>query len=124
MNLTEADPECDLDYVPNQGVFGTIKVALSESLGFGDITAHWFSVSIRILKEHEMNDQLQSVEDLLTHRDPFLFLDELVSATEDVTIGKRYFRRTNCFFVDTSPIILWFLGFCSWRPWPNVVVRD
>ncbi|MCF7940691.1 MAG: beta-ketoacyl-ACP synthase II [Spirochaetia bacterium] len=35
LNLDHPDPECDLDYVPNEGVSGTIRYALSESLGFG-----------------------------------------------------------------------------------------
>jgi len=35
LNLDEADPECDLDYIPNQGRTGTIRSALSLSLGFG-----------------------------------------------------------------------------------------
>jgi len=35
LNLTNVDPECDLDYVPQKGVPGTIRVALTESLGFG-----------------------------------------------------------------------------------------
>ena len=35
LNLEEKDPECDLDYVPNKGQNGTIRYALSESLGFG-----------------------------------------------------------------------------------------
>ena len=35
LNLDEADPECDLDYVPHQGRSGTVNAALSFSLGFG-----------------------------------------------------------------------------------------
>jgi len=35
LNLDEADPECDLDYVPNKGRTGKIEAALSLSLGFG-----------------------------------------------------------------------------------------
>lgn len=35
LNLSEPDPACDLDYVPNIGQHGTIRYALSESLGFG-----------------------------------------------------------------------------------------
>ena len=35
LNLDEADPECDLDYVPKYGRTGTIRSALSLSLGFG-----------------------------------------------------------------------------------------
>jgi len=34
-NLDEPDAECDLDYVPNVGQAGDIRVALSTSLGFG-----------------------------------------------------------------------------------------
>jgi 3-oxoacyl-[acyl-carrier-protein] synthase II len=34
-NLEEPDPECDLDYVPGKGIPGRIRVALSNSLGFG-----------------------------------------------------------------------------------------
>ena len=33
--LQEADPECDLDYCPKEGVFQDVRAALSNSLGFG-----------------------------------------------------------------------------------------
>ena len=35
INYTTPDPECDLDVVPNTGVEGTIRAAVSTSLGFG-----------------------------------------------------------------------------------------
>jgi len=35
INLEEADPACDLDYVPNKGLSGNIDAVMSNSLGFG-----------------------------------------------------------------------------------------
>jgi 3-oxoacyl-[acyl-carrier-protein] synthase II len=35
INLEHPDPDCDLDYVPNQAVQKTVSIAVSNSLGFG-----------------------------------------------------------------------------------------
>lgn len=35
INLHETDEECDLNYVPNQAIKTDVKVAMSNSLGFG-----------------------------------------------------------------------------------------
>lgn len=35
INLRESDPECDLNYTPNEARYGEIEFALSTSLGFG-----------------------------------------------------------------------------------------
>ena len=35
INLDTPDPECDLDYVPNEARHKEVKAAMSNSLGFG-----------------------------------------------------------------------------------------
>jgi 3-oxoacyl-[acyl-carrier-protein] synthase II len=35
INLTEADPDCDLDYVPNTGIAMPLRAAIKNSMGFG-----------------------------------------------------------------------------------------
>ncbi|MGB0696785.1 MAG: beta-ketoacyl-[acyl-carrier-protein] synthase family protein [Rhodospirillaceae bacterium] len=39
INFTEADPECDLDYVPNEGRQTTVDAAISNSFAFGGLNA-------------------------------------------------------------------------------------
>jgi 3-oxoacyl-[acyl-carrier-protein] synthase II len=35
INLDEADPDCDLDYVPNKGISMPVRAAIKNSMGFG-----------------------------------------------------------------------------------------
>jgi 3-oxoacyl-[acyl-carrier-protein] synthase II len=48
INLRTPDPECDLDYVPNQARPGVISTVLSNSFGFG---GHNASLVIRRYSE-------------------------------------------------------------------------
>jgi len=46
---------------------------------------------------------IEEVKQLLTHRSPFLFLDELLEANEEFTIGTRYFGEDEYFFKGHFP---------------------
>lgn len=39
INLENPDPDCDLDYVPNKAVEYPVKIAVSNSFGFGGTNA-------------------------------------------------------------------------------------
>lgn len=47
--------------------------------------------------------KLESAEELLTHRYPFLYLDELIEASDTHCVGKRYFGPDEPFFQGHFP---------------------
>ena len=50
-----------------------------------------------------MSETFETLEELLPHRDPFLFVDELLEADEKHTVGKRVFREDDWFFKGHFP---------------------
>jgi len=50
-----------------------------------------------------MSKTFEPVEQLLPHRDPFLFLDELLEADETHTVAKRVFTEDHFFFRGHFP---------------------
>ena len=47
-NLTNPDPDCDLDYVPHEGRSGKVELALSNSFGFG---GHNATIALRKFRD-------------------------------------------------------------------------
>ena len=50
-----------------------------------------------------MSETFEPVEQLLPHRDPFLFLDELLEADQTHTVAKRVFTEDHFFFRGHFP---------------------
>jgi 3-hydroxyacyl-[acyl-carrier-protein] dehydratase len=55
------------------------------------------------IKEQTMSEHMQPVMDLITQRPPYLFLEELISADEHTTVGRKYFDPELEFFKGHFP---------------------
>ncbi len=47
--------------------------------------------------------QKREIEELLPHRPPFLFVDELISVTKEKSVGRYYFKKDELFFKGHFP---------------------
>jgi 3-oxoacyl-[acyl-carrier-protein] synthase II len=85
IHYAQPDPECDLDYVPNHGRTLEVRTAISNSLGFG---GHNCCLVFRRWDEPPANPIR-----LLPHREPFVLVDEIVSAEPGVqAVGIKQVR--------------------------------
>ena len=101
IHYSQPDPECDLDYVPNHGRPLAVRTAISNSLGFGGhncclVFKRWGDPGGG--PEAEFERRIETGADraevghgaranpisLLPHREPFVLVDEIVSAEPGV----------------------------------------
>jgi 3-hydroxyacyl-[acyl-carrier-protein] dehydratase len=54
-------------------------------------------------KENQMSDEFEPLEQLIPHRSPFLFVDELLECDNDHTVGQRLFSEKDFFFAGHFP---------------------
>ena len=99
IHYSQPDPECDLDYVPNHGRPLTVRTAISNSLGFGGhncclVFKRWDDPEAGREAEGRRSAQADGADgghdaqanpiSLLPHREPFVLVDEIVSADPGV----------------------------------------
>jgi len=96
IHYSQPDPECDLDYVPNRGRPLAVRTAISNSLGFGGhncclVFRRWGGPGAS--PEGESRATANPIS-LLPHREPFVLVDEIVSAEPGVqAVG---IKRVRC----------------------------
>ena len=109
IHYSQPDPECDLDYVPNHGRPLAVRTAISNSLGFGGhncclVFRRWGGPGAspeadrqrRAGSEHAEGERhaMANPISLLPHREPFVLVDEIVSAEPGVqAVG---IKRVRC----------------------------
>jgi len=54
-------------------------------------------------EQHDMSTLFKPIDELLIHRFPFLYVDELVEVSEDHTVGIRHFGPDEPFFQGHFP---------------------